>query len=403
MKAAVKLYKTDGSAKDGFYPVKLIIEHQKKRKRKTISYSRIEDWDERGQLPKVSHDDFENLYGFIMELRSKTRSMEFLNLEDVDAAMDFFDQKKDDQIDFYLFADQMVEKMRSLGRSGNADAYQCAVDQLKKYQPSLEFPEITGSFLEYFKQYKLMEGLKNTSISTYLYEIRAIYNKAVKLGICEDQRPFVGLFQDLHIQKRRLKNEYLDADGLRKLAAINGVSKEQQLAVDLSLLQFYLCGADLMDVYYLEKSQLAKNRVYLKRSKLGAKAYEFDVLVVPQAKAIIEKYMDPDDPVHVFPWPKDITRYKTFRSTHNTKLGRVQRNAGIELQPRGGKLTTKVLRHSFATMAKFQNIDVDIIRELMGHERSDIDTVYKDKFPESVRNKSQFEILFSIFGGSKTK
>lgn len=396
MNANVKIYKTDGSSND-FFPIKLIITHNRKRKRKIISYSRIEDWDEQNQVPRTSHDDFEDLYSRILEIRSLSRSLKFLQLENVDSGMEFFDSKFEKKLDFYSFADQQIEIMRSLGRSGNADAYQCAIDQLVKFAPALEFEQITMHFLEQFKQLKRGEGLKNTSIRTYLYEIRAIYNKAVRLGVCQDQRPFAGLFLDLQVRKRRHKNEYLDAPGMKKLASINGVSREQQLAVDLSMLQFYFCGCDLIDVYYLKWEQIVKNRVYLQRAKLGAKAYDFDVLITPDAMRIIEKYATKTDE-WVFPWRKGETAYKTFRSTHNAKLKRVQHNADIQLAPMGGSLTSKVIRHSFATLAKFAAVDADVIRELMGHERNDIDTIYKDKYPENTRNIAQIQIIGCIFG-----
>jgi len=60
--------------------------------------------------------------------------------------------------------------------------------------------------------------------------------------------------------------------------------------------------------------------------------------------------------------------------------------------PKGGELTSKVIRHSFATIGKFLMIDVDVIRELMGHERGDMDTVYKDLYPEGVRDAAQLKI-----------
>lgn len=397
MKATVKMYKNDGSSDDHF-PIKLIVSHRSRSKRKTIAHSRIRDWDENLQMPKVSHRDFENLYGRVMEIREIARTMEFSKMEDLAGAMNFFEEKTPINKSFYDFAAKQIAKMKQLGRAGNADAYQCAIDQLEKFAPFLDFDQITMEFLERFKETKKLDGLKNTSVRTYLYEIRAIYNSAVRLGMCEDARPFRGLFYDLPVQKRRMKNEYLDESGMVKLKNISGVSKEQQLAVDLSLLQFYFCGADLCDVYYLKKSQIVGDRVYLQRTKLGAKGYEFDVLIVPEAMAIIRKYMAIDGE-YLFPWKKGETSYKTFRSTHNTKLKRIQRNAGIELMPRGGNLTSKVLRHSFATMAKFKNVDVDVIRELMGHERGDIDTVYKDKYPISVRNNSQMSILGCIIAG----
>jgi hypothetical protein len=43
-------------------------------------------------------------------------------------------------------------------------------------------------------------------------------------------------------------------------------------------------------------------------------------------------------------------------------------------------IAVKVARHSFANRAK--NLMIDITRELMGHERDDVDNYYKDKYPE---------------------
>jgi hypothetical protein len=40
-----------------------------------------------------------------------------------------------------------------------------------------------------------------------------------------------------------------------------------------------------------------------------------------------------------------------------------------------------VARHSFANRANLM-IETDITRELMGHERDDVDNYYKDKYPE---------------------
>ncbi|KAA1242911.1 site-specific integrase [Aquimarina sp. RZ0] len=396
MKATIQIYTSDGIS-NGMYPIKLIVSHQKKRKRKTIGYTTIDDWDEIHQLPKQSHDDFENLYGQIMDYRKKAITSEFRSLNDVTEGFSFFESLKKINVNFYDFADQEIDKMRKMNRNGNADAYQYAINELKKIAPFLTFEKVDRVLLENFKQLKRENGKKNTTIRTYLYEIRAIYNKAVRLGMCEDQRPFSGLFLDLPVRVRRHKNEYLDRNGLNTLRKTKKITPEQQVAVDLTLLQFYLCGADLVDVYYLKKSQISNNRVFFNRAKLGVKGYEIEVALLPEAKEIIDKYITDsktEKEEYVFPWRKDETAYKTFRSNHNRKLERVQKNLKIELKPKGGKLTSKVVRHSFATLGKFAGVDPDIMRELMGHERNDIDTAYKDLFPEKVRDEKQRLICF---------
>jgi len=64
------------------------------------------------------------------------------------------------------------------------------------------------------------------------------------------------------------------------------------------------------------------------------------------------------------------------------------------LSPRGiGNLGWKLSRHTFANIAKSLFLEVDLIRELMAHERDDIDNYYKDRYPEEVRDKAHWEII----------
>lgn len=392
MKASVKLNKAYRS-KNGAYQVKLIVSHQKKKKLKNIAVTDIRDWDENKQLPKPTHPDFELLYGQIMDIRSKAITRAFRSITDIDQAMAFFLYKPETKSkDFYKFAATEVERMRKLNRKGNADAYKYSVAELKKFAPFLDFDDIDRYLLENFKREKVLAGLKNTSIRTYLYEIRAIYNTAVRLGYCEDKQPFKGLFLDLTVRKRRARNEYLNVESLRKLKNLTDVTAAQRRAIDLSLLQFYLGGLDLIDIYYLQKKQLKLDRLYVKRTKLGNKGYEFDIKVFPVAQLIFDSYTT-DKSGYLFPWRKSEIAYKTFRSTHNNIMKRLQKNFNIELMPNGGSLTSKVLRHTFATLAKFKGINEDIIREIMGHERDDMDTVYKDKYPEKVRDSAHLKII----------
>lgn len=393
VKASIKLYKNDG-IRNGVYPVKLIVSHQKKIKRKTIAHASEHQWDHRKELPLPSHDDFEALYGFIMEARLKASQMAFRNLTDLEAAMNYLESVPHVSADFYAFGEAMVKQMRSEGRSGNADVYMMALNNLKDFRPKLRFEDITSVLLEEYKASKKASGVKNSSLRTYLAEIRAIYNKAVRLGRCEDRQPFKGVFHGLKVNVRRQKNEYLDRENLDKLLTASGLPLAQKRARDFAVLQFYLCGVDLMDIYYLKWEQISGSRVWLKRSKLGDRGYEFDVLLIPEAMEIIDFWKNDKRSEYVFPWDKDPERYKTWRRRHVHSLAIVQKKCGIQVQPMGGNLGVKVMRKTFATLAKFQGIDSDIIRELMGHERNDVDTAYKDKFPQEVRDRAQRSVIF---------
>ncbi len=70
-----------------------------------------------------------------------------------------------------------------------------------------------------------------------------------------------------------------------------------------------------------------------------------------------------------------------------------QKRICIEVKPLDGRLTSKVARHTFATVGSRFYIDPDMLRTLMGHERSDVDTIYKDTYPEKERDKFLNKII----------
>ncbi|WP_121665271.1 tyrosine-type recombinase/integrase [Mesonia aquimarina] len=394
MKATVKLYKTDGQGEYGF-PVKLIISHNRKTRRKTIGYSFEEDWDLTSNLPLPSHDDFEDLYTTILDIRKKAVLSDFRKLDDFPAAFDFFSDKKPTvSLNFYSWMDKRIKLMESQNRNGNASIYRDAKKAFETFSPQLNFKDITPQFIERFKNYQKELGNKNTSIRVYIATIRANYNAAVKAGVIEDKKPFIGALDGVKIKKRRAKNRYLSEETLREFENLSLEHPSYQRAIDFCLLQFYFCGADLIDIYYLKKNDLSNNRVFLTRRKLGDRQYEFDILLTEKAQHIIDKYKcDNPKKEYLFSWPKAWTSYKTFRDNHNRNLKILQKRLAIELLPKNDNLTSKVMRHTFATMGKFARIEEDLLRELMGHERNDIDTVYKDKYPEAERDAAQLKII----------
>ena len=394
MKASIKLYKNDGAGEYGF-PVKLIISHSGKTRRKTIGYAQEDDWDLTSQLPLPSHDDFENLYGTILLIKKKAVTAEFRSLEKHDKAFGFLMGEKQKPVsDFYKYADQLIERLRKNGNTGNARVYEIAATQLENFRPQLNLKDITPQLMVQFKESKKAEGLKNSSIKHYLQTLRAIYNNAVKNGMVEDTNAFQNLFKDIPVKTRRARNYYLDEERIAIMENWEFPDKPNyELARDMVLLQFYLCGTDFMDIAYLKRDQIQNGRVFLSRAKLGKKADEFDILLPEKAKTIIERWENKDDKIYFFDFPRKEVQYRNFRTALYRGLNRMKKYKSLTLLPKDGNFTFKVMRHSFATLGKFKRIEEDLLRELMGHERSDVDTIYKDKYPESERDAAQLEII----------
>lgn len=405
MKATVKLYQYDGEKENGF-PVKVILFRStpKGTSRKTLAYSTLQDWDPITELPRRSHPDYIDLYSTILNIRSRAVKMEFRNLTSFDRAYNYLvDTPAPTKVtDFYAWGQRCVDTMYKENRVGNAQSYTNSLDALKRFAPHLEFSDLTRYFLNDFKNYLRSRGNSNKTIKHYGTGLKAIYNRAVSAGVLEDGKPFEGFGKGIPTQEVRRKQRYLDMDSIRKLETAQ-LPEGQRRSVDLLLLQFYLGGMDFTDIYHLKKRDISRKRVVFFRQKLAeGLAFEVDVLVTPKAEAIITRYWTHEGD-YIFPWRKDRKGYETFIQNTRRALKIVQKKLNIKLLPKDEALTTKVMRHTFATLGKFSGVHEDMLRELMGHERREIDNNYKAKFLEKERDAVQLKITGELAAVAKRK
>ena len=394
MKAKLYLDVRKSSLRKNGFPIVVSLNMKGKRKLVTLKhYSFDTDWDFDLQQPlkdkrlllyvkkkRLRLDElvFESQTGVTTSLESVKRIL--LGQSEIVSDMTFYEF-------FNLFISELIEE----GRSGNAAAYKTAKEQLQKFRLQVEFSEIDYSLLQDFKHSRIALGNSKNTIHTYLRKYRAVYNEAVRRKLIKDQQPFVGVFKGITVKSNRTKKKHISKDSIRLLENLVDLPIAQQRAVDLWLLQFYFAGQDLMDIYNLETNKIQNGRVFFQRGKLGEDGYQFDLKIVPKADKILNKYRVSGE--FVFPWRKDYAGYITFRNNMRRSLHVVQEKNKIEILPLGGKLGSKVARHTFATIGKQLSVETDLLRELMGHERNDVDTIYKDKYPEETRDAAHLKII----------
>ncbi|CAL2095469.1 conserved protein of unknown function [Tenacibaculum sp. 190524A02b] len=304
-----------------------------------------------------------------------------------------------------------VVSEKGVDKEGNAAVYENALNQFIKFVPKIDLIDLDYATLVRFKNEQLKIGNKKTTISNYLRTLRAIYNEGLRREQLKvTPHPFEGLFNDISVKSNRTKKRNISKETLKILECFtNNLARGQQDAVDLFLLQFYFGGQDLFDIYYLEKKQVAKNdRVYFTRGKIEEGGYQFDLKICDKAITILQRMKKPNQGF-LFSGRKDYTGYTNYRSRINKNLKIIQNNYNshverieklnnneyhkIEVLPLGGYITTKVARHTFATIGSRLYVEPDLLRALMGHERDNVDTIYKDTYPEEERDKFHSQII----------
>jgi integrase len=393
MKISIVLLKSKAESKKGF-PVVINLYHGGKQKRITLNlFSKPEHWDFETQRPTNLHPEYDYIFPEVIDLKFKIKELERKKEMDFNKIEKYLKgdlniSKNSITDDFYKFADILINEKEKNGNLSNAKVYTTAKKQLMRFEPNLTFDDFDYNVLIGFVNEKKREGVKSTSIHNYLRTLRAIYNQAVLREVTEDKKPFTGVFKGLKVRSHQMRKKHLTIDDIKKIedADFTGLMDYTR---DLFLLQFYLGGQDLTDVYNLKRSNVMNNRIFFKRSKV-ANGYQFDLFATKKVKAILKKYKQPDD---LLPGRKDFSGYETFRRRYGRYLIDMQNKLEIKVQPLGGNLGIKVARHTFANIGKRLGIEEDMLRELMGHERDDIDNFYKDRYPEEERNLAQLKII----------
>lgn len=388
------------------YPLVLRFSHGQLRKQEEIGYCEIKHFFDVEQSISKSHPDYEILAPKMAEIERRIKKVKLLNITDLDKAYNEIFKKDFSSLLFMDFAAKLIQDMKLIivglekkkdvkaanKIKGTVKVYENVISQFEIFGNDLTFDEIDFQALERFKNYQLSIGNSKATINLYLRTLRAIYNKGLLVYRIPDSKPFNGIFAKLKTKSYASKKKYLDKDAILILETV-ALTPAKRRTADLWLLQFYFGGCDLIDIYFLYAKQVRRGRLVFERGKTGT-GLPIDLKIHPKALRIIEKYKGTDE--WLFAWKHTKEDYITFRRNYQKDLQFIQEVAKIEVLPDGGYLGIKVARHTFANLAKKLRIDVDIIRELMGHERDDVDNFYKDKFPEKIRDEALFEIISSF-------
>lgn len=406
MTIGVKLLKNKESNSDG-YAIVLRVSHKQVRREKEIGRAFEKDFDFQTGNVLESHPDFEVLAPKILNYKLKARKIIASGITNPDEAMWLVFGENENIVRFKDYSKKYVAELREMAAKfeklgeikkrnnllGTAASFENAINQLTACIPELTINNVTYNDLMRFRKRQELLGNSKSTVHLYLRTIRSLYNKALNVYNIKasEQSPFKGVFDGLKKKSFAQRKKYISKESVEKLENMEHFTQSASKYTDLWLLQFYFAGVDLIDIYFLKKNQIRKGRVYFERGKTDVPV---DLLVTDKAKKIIEKWKCTDkNSEWLFPWRKDHNGYKTFSRRMYCYLQKAQEMLNIEVLPAGGNLGSKVARHTFATIGKQKGIDAEILRELMGHERDEVDNYYKDRFPEEVRDKALLDII----------
>ncbi len=401
-------------SQDGTYPV--VVRLTRDRRNIPIPTGerlREKDWDDHKREVKNSYTSITSVTRLnnLLQTKRKTARDIILKLEEDGKAdtMSLADIKQcivqqNTSGSFIKYTDELVTDLRRAKRFGTARWYEGTLSILKDlingndkhandgkskdnkqtlYKgKDLKFKEITYKFLMKFETRHYEDGNVANSLSAYMRAIRAIYNKAIKAGLADKE--------DYPFDHYKIKGEET-----RKLA-LEWPLLEKILKADLSpedegyttrnyfVASYMMCGMSFIDLAYLAKENIVNGRIQYRRQKTSRL---YDIKITPALQEILSCYVTSHpDSSFVFP----IIRRRTSeeqdkdvlyeRKKYNKQLKALA--IALDIPPELMKnMTSKVIRHSFATQARLLGVPVDVIKEMLGHSSIKTTEIYLSSLP----------------------
>lgn len=252
-------------------------------------------------------------------------------------------------------------------KKSTAAAYRRLIADITAYDASATIGSIDFSWVEGFYKHEERKGRCNNGIIGDIDKLKSVFNWARRNKLTTNFP-----FERAAFKKDKTRKRNLTLEQLRAIRDI-GTDAHDTPYRDFFMLGFYLIGMNLSDILDLKKGDYKDGRIVFNRNKTNRL---YDIKVEPEAKVIIDKYINND---------KKSGNLLTFlKITHSagyaqftTKLNHCLRTLGKRAYD--GKyydwkddaiepdITSYWNRHTWATMAAKIGIPMEIIGRALGH------------------------------------
>lgn len=305
--------------KDGTFNVKIRLIHNR-----VIRYLDTQQYVIRKQLDK----DYNIKDGIVSEpislILKKYRDV----ISRLEEKLDFFDcdgllkhlQTENKPIDFIAFGWDHVSKLEKNGKIGSARTYKTVLRSLEDYfgRKAIFITEINTPMLRAYERYVIsprsMErqsrngssytigtpGLTVSGLHNHMRDLRGLFNVARNTFNDEDMgiiRISHYPFKSYKLQKPpETQKRNVTIDTILAIKNYRGEKEDIQveLAQEMFMLSFYMCGTNAVDFYYLDDSNVKDGRIEYKRRKTKGKRKDeafISIKIVEEAKPLLEKYL----------------------------------------------------------------------------------------------------------------
>ena len=290
-------------------------------------------------------------------------------------------------VSLFSFWHGVIAQLKQLGKVRTSETYTATLKSFMSFREDQDVPidGISSDMMLMYEAYLKGKGVRMNTISFYMRNFRAVYNRAVEKGLTPQNNPFRHVYTGVEKTLKRAI-PIKDIKALKELDL--SMKPSLGFARDMFMFSFYTRGMSFVDMAYLRKTDLHNGILTYRRRKTGQK------LTIKWEKCmaeIVAKY-----PVSQTDYLLPIIKNQgNERRQYDNALHLVNyRLKGLsDMLKLQRPLTMYVARHSWASAAKAKNIPLSVISEGMGHDSEATTQIYLASLETSVVDKANKMIL----------
>lgn len=260
-------------------------------------------------------------------------------------------------------------------RFGSARAYAATRADIKRFLKGrdIALKHVDADFIRCYETWLKYRQLAPGTVSFYLRILRALINHAARNRLfCSDPTLFADVYTGIPETSRRA----VEPSVVSQLFALDLPEKSALgRCRDLFLLSYCCRGMAFVDMAYLRKTNLNDGYIEYRRQKTGKlMRVHLDALIL----SLIERHRATAGPylLDIVTHSPDMAAvrlsYQSALRAHNRNLKRLAAMAGCKEV----HLTSYTARHTWATVARDNGVEISVIQAAMGHATERTTRIY---------------------------
>ena len=353
-----------------------------------------EEWDAESESVVINVNRFNFLLGIQERL-----SWDVVRLEKVVRTLDIERRRftADDVItmfhkltkesSLFTFMQGVIAQLKQLGKIRTSETYTATLKSFMAFRESQDVPldGISSDMMLLYEAHLKARDVRMNTISFYMRNLRAVYNRAVEKGLTPQNKPFRHVYTGVDKTIKR-------AIPIKEIKALKeldlSLKPSLNFARDMFMFSFYTRGMSFIDMAYLKKSDLQNGILTYRRRKTGQ---QLSINWEKCMEDIVSKYAQ-NQTDYLLPIIKETVneRRQYDNALHLVNYHLKDLSSLLKLQR---PFTMYVARHSWASAAKAKNIPLSVISEGMGHDSEATTQIYLASLETSVVDKANKMIL----------